>query len=609
MKKIDGKPRSLRELLSKKKYKVHYYQREYRWQRKQIEELLEDITSEFLYNYSDQDSRSEVAKYSHYFMGSVVLSKDDDETAIIDGQQRLTSFTLLLIYLHHAQVNFGDKVEINDLIFSEKYGTKSYNIDVESRTDCMDSLFKGIGENTQRHPDESVLNLLERYKDIVDLFPDSINEQSIPYFIDWLIECVDFIEITAETEQDAHKIFVSMNDRGLNLTPAEMLKGFLLSEISDNGSRQNAEKEWKRIIYDLKEYGKDEDADFLKTFLRAQYAKTIRERKKDAEKRDFDLIGSEFHKWVRDSRSHLNLKKSKDYEAFILKNMVKYAEIYIRILHYSKNIEPGFEFVYYNAKRDFTFQSQLILSSISLHDNDILVDKKIKIVSWFIDYLITLRVFNFKTLTYSSIRNNIFEITLKIRNQELNSIKTLFLEEIDSWEFSFEGIKEFYLNQYSRRYMLHILARITHFVEVSSDVSTSSFEKYILKKQKNPFDLEHILPDDYSKCKKEFSTELEFNTWRNKFGALLILPSDKNRSFKAKEYKQKVKMYYAENLLAQSLHPDCYISNPRFIRFKDDNKLEFKHLKKFTKIEITERQTLYESIAKLIWNTSFLSDI
>ena len=48
MKKIDGSPKSLKQLLLNTKYTIHYYQREYMWGRKQIEELVDDLTSEFL---------------------------------------------------------------------------------------------------------------------------------------------------------------------------------------------------------------------------------------------------------------------------------------------------------------------------------------------------------------------------------------------------------------------------------------------------------------------------------------------------------------------------------------------------------------------------------
>lgn len=54
---------------------------------------------------------------------------------------------------------------------------------------------------------------------------DEITDNMLLHFYDWLAKKVFFIEIVATTEQDAHKIFVTINDRGLSLTSTEMLKG------------------------------------------------------------------------------------------------------------------------------------------------------------------------------------------------------------------------------------------------------------------------------------------------------------------------------------------------------------------------------------------------
>ena len=97
MKKINGTPKNLKELLQNTKYSIHYYQREYAWQFKQIQELVDDLTDEFLIYYDPAHERKDVAQYGVYFMGSVVLA--GRENAIIDGQQRLSSLSLLLIYL------------------------------------------------------------------------------------------------------------------------------------------------------------------------------------------------------------------------------------------------------------------------------------------------------------------------------------------------------------------------------------------------------------------------------------------------------------------------------------------------------------------------------
>lgn len=85
---------------------------------------------------------------------------------------------------------------------------------------------------------ESVKNLYGRYQDIQDVFPADITDDMLLHFCDWVAEKVFFIEIVATTEQDAHKIFVTMNDRGLSLTSTEMLKGYLLSEIKSDSIRE-----------------------------------------------------------------------------------------------------------------------------------------------------------------------------------------------------------------------------------------------------------------------------------------------------------------------------------------------------------------------------------
>ncbi|HPL82073.1 MAG TPA: DUF262 domain-containing protein, partial [Anaerolineaceae bacterium] len=213
MKKIEGSPKKLKQLLLNTKYSIHYYQREYMWQRKHIEELIDDLTSEFLENYEPGHDRQEVQDYSAYFMGSIVLA--GRENAIIDGQQRLTSLTLLLMYLNNQlRANKQSYSMIEQMIFSEAYGTKSFNINVDDRSDCMNAIFNDQPFDTT-NVGESVKNLYERYNDIIDVFPnDEITKKMLLHFCDWLAEKVLFIEIVATTEQDAHKIFITMNDRG-----------------------------------------------------------------------------------------------------------------------------------------------------------------------------------------------------------------------------------------------------------------------------------------------------------------------------------------------------------------------------------------------------------
>lgn len=102
-----------------------------------------------------------------------------------------------------------------------------------------------------------------------------------------LAEKVFFIEIVATTEQDAHKVFVTMNDRGLSLTSTEMLKGYLLSEIKDDSKREKLNNIWKDKVLSLKKDDDKGDETFIKAWLRAQYAETIRETKAGARESGF----------------------------------------------------------------------------------------------------------------------------------------------------------------------------------------------------------------------------------------------------------------------------------------------------------------------------------
>jgi hypothetical protein len=603
MKKIIGKEKSLTDLLANKKYTIHYYQREYRWGKKQIEELVDDLSEEFLENYKPGHERTEVATYGHYYLGSVVLTSNDGEQAIIDGQQRLTSLTLLLIYLNNLQVDNSEKVTIDQLIFSEQYGKKSFNIQVNEREACMDALYKRE-TFSPLNQNESVVNIFNRHTDIADVFPEEIKGAALPFFIDWLINKVFLVEITATTEQDAHKIFVSMNDRGLSLTPTEMLKGYLLSEIKDDAARNQSNELWKKKILEIKNINpdsKEEDADFIKTWLRAQYAETIRDTKRGAIPEDFDLIGTEFHKWVRENAKQMKLEKSKDYETFILKEFNLFADLYISLKSYSTEFNGEFSFVFFNADRNFTLQYQLLLAAVDIDDTQDIIKKKIIIIAAFIDQYITRRVVNYKAVDYSTIKNAIFNLTKKVRKLEVNTLVLTLQDELNNMDFTLEGMDRFYLNQFTSRYMLHVLSRITYYIDQKIGL-TNKFEDYVNRTGKNPYDIEHIWCNDYQRFAAQVTDEEEFNRTRNLMGGLLILPRDKNRSYQDADYSTKLPLYFGENILAKSLHQDCYRNNPHFINLLSTLKLSLSPIDDFTKDSFKKRQQSYKEIAEHIWN-------
>ena len=289
MSKVQAKTKSVRELLSGVKYGIDFYQREYAWARRHVEDLLNDFAERFLVSFDPQHERFAVSQYQHYFLGTIITIAESGGRYIVDGQQRLTTLTLLLIYIHHLRKQNQSVFNVAPLIFSASFGERSFNIDIPERRDCMDALFKRGKYDADGHPDLSVRNLVQRYDELEELFPESLKGDVLPYFVDWLIESVDFVEIEAQSDDDAFTIFETMNDRGVNLSQADMLKGYLLANINSANAdkmhklKSQANSDWRRTIRNLVDLDDKADEEFFKTWLRAKYAAKTRERKKVCE--------------------------------------------------------------------------------------------------------------------------------------------------------------------------------------------------------------------------------------------------------------------------------------------------------------------------------------
>ena len=463
MKKIEGSPKNLKQLLQNTKYSIHYYQREYMWQRKHIEELIDDLTSEFLEYYQPGDARPAVADCGAYFMGSIVLA--GRENAIIDGQQRFSSLTLLFMYLNNRLKTSGQTYNmIETMIFSESFGTKSFNINVDDRQECMEAMFNNKDYDTTG-AGESVRNLYDRYLDIQDVFSADITDDMLLHFCDWLAEKVFFIEIVATTEQDAHKVFVTMNDRGLSLTSTEMLKGYLLSEIKSDTTREKMNSLWKDKILTLKKDDDKGDETFIKAWLRAHYAETIRETKAGAINKDFDIIGGSFHKWVRDEKAKLGLDNSDDFELFI-KKFAKFSDVYERIRQAETTFSEETKYVYHNAQINFTLQPQLLLAPICYEDTWPIIIEKLNLTARFIDTLIVSRVTNYRSVDYSTIKNFVFNVTKDIRMIDVPTLKQKLQQQYINLDFDpAAALADLRLNSFTKKYIKNILARVTGFIE------------------------------------------------------------------------------------------------------------------------------------------------
>lgn len=601
---IDGKGRTVRDMLTGRKYSIDYYQRDYKWQQKQVAELIDDLSAKFLESHEEGNERSAVAEYGHYFLGSVIISDKDGQKFIIDGQQRLTTLTLLLIFLHHRLMDVEQKGQIADLVFSQKYGKRSFNLDIEERVACMEALYRG-DDFPDPDPPESVVNILARYADLEELFPEELAGAALPYFTDWVVENVHLVEITAYSDNDAYTIFETMNDRGLSLTPADMLKGYLLANITDAERRTRASRVWKDRVQALAEIGKDEDADGIKSWLRSQYAASIRERKRGAAPQDFDLIGTEFHRWVRDHEARLGLTASTEFGRFIERDFAFYTRWYQRLRAAAQSLTPGLECLHFNAQHNFTLQYPVLLAPLRVEDDEVAALRKVRVVAAYLDILIHRRIWNWRAIDYSTMQYAMFLVMRDLRGKSAPELAAMLRERLDSETDTFAGNDRFRLHGMNGRVIHRLLARMTAYLEVKSG-QASRYSEYA-QRGRYGYEIEHVWADHPERHTDEFSHPSEFQEYRNRIGGLLLLPRSFNASYGDLPYAPKREHYVGQNSLAQSLHEQAYDHNPGFKRFIEASGLPFRPHAEFKKADLDARQNLYREIAERIWNPERLT--
>lgn len=604
--KIDADDHNVFEVLNEKKYTVDYFQREYSWEQKHIEQLITDLTSTFLDVYTEGDDRAEVEHYNNYYLGPFVVSSKDGGKSIIDGQQRLTSLTLFLIFLNNLQKELGGKESIEPLVFSEKYGKKSFNIQVEERMKCLEKLFLEGSYEVQPDDDESTVNMTNRYADIVEAFPDEIKGKAFPYFLDWLKYNVILVEITAYSDDNAYTIFEAMNDRGLNLTSTEMLKGYILSRFKVAKDREKANLLWKESIQSLHRYSKDEDQKFFQAWLRGQFADTIRQGKAGSSNEDFEKIGTRFHSWFRDNLPKMGLKADspEEFRALLHDEMKFYLRAYLDILDAQNEEKPGWENVFYHSKWGMadSLSFPLMLASLKSTDSPDVTRQKINEVARFMETFAVRRSINFRKFGASSIRYTMYSLVKELRGKSLDTLRVLLDTKLAEMPEKWDGFFQFRLHGMNRHFVKYLLSRITGFLDQKSGASTN-FTTYFLSPGSKPFEVEHIWANKFSEHRDEFEQQHEFDNYRNRIGDLVLLPQGTNQSYGAMTYAEKMEHYLKENLLVKSLHPKAYENNPNFIGMASALGIKFKAHNKFAKADIDERQALLQSICEVIWGT------
>lgn len=238
-------------------FTIPTYQRPYSWGIDQAEELIDDLLAA-----SEGFSSTVKREVMPYFLGSVVLIKAEQEPAadVIDGQQRLTTLSLLLSALRVALDDANDKLAISTLLFEKGnalIGTQDrsrltlrdrdqafYETEILRHSDLLhlQKVLKGSLSDPQRRLAQNTEHLRAR---VAGLEPDRLKALAA-----YILQHTYLVTVATPDLSSAFRIFSVLNDRGLNLSAADILKAELIGKIPEE-EQESFVEQWEEAEEEL----------------------------------------------------------------------------------------------------------------------------------------------------------------------------------------------------------------------------------------------------------------------------------------------------------------------------------------------------------------------
>lgn len=244
-------------------FRIPDYQRPYAWRREHAEQLLEDL-AEALESGTDEP----------YFLGSIVLVKDPDESQadVIDGQQRLTTLTILLAVLRDLAPDPGLRAELDQRIVEPGSKVRQLGREPRLRLRERDQAFFNRHVQTQGATDAiAALDPAQLPTDAQRALRENAAllratlatwpEDRRLRLAQTLAGRTFLVVVSTPDLASAHRIFSVMNARGLDLSPADIVKSLVIGGIGEAGGDQAAYADrWEEAEEEL---GRDDFADLF----------------------------------------------------------------------------------------------------------------------------------------------------------------------------------------------------------------------------------------------------------------------------------------------------------------------------------------------------------
>jgi Protein of unknown function DUF262/Protein of unknown function (DUF1524) len=621
---VNPEKQNINTLFSTTNYYIDFYQREYKWTGTEVKTLIDDIFYHFDQSYAkhsdlDPSEKNITAKYSWYYLNTYITNKTEGKLFVVDGQQRLTTLTLMLIALNHmcGPENFNSP-DLSDWL-KEKIagvgvgGKRKFWMAHEKRDPLMRALFEG------KSPSENMLedgitakHMIDNYALIQKELSARISSRhKLDTFIYYFLGMVVIINLEV-AQTDVPMVFEVINDRGIRLQSYEILKGKLLGEIDKDEVDEYADI-WEGSVHDLETRGESEVDTFFRTYLRAQFS--------DLRKQG-QVFDGPYHRTIFDPicDEFLQLKNNPQAVKSFLKGPFQfYANLFLKLRELGEDFDSAIPQCYYLSQLNrMDGHIMLALAACTVDDSE--EDRKLNSVAKAFDRAYVVLQLN-RAYDSNRFQELLYTINPLLRNcsaDEIESrIDTKVLDEINvrrntnvNTLLSYGQFKQVGYGDYNATFLRYFLARIEAFIVAGLGYGLQdSLYNYVRGIGKgNGYHVEHILArnDESRQLFEDGSGPLEeaiFENERNRFGGLLLLKGLDNRSSNKEGYAKKLKTYTGSApYLAQTLVPDFYKSNSGMKKFIETSGLAFAPAPQFTRETLEQRSELLFELTKRIWN-------
>lgn len=496
---------------SERVFLIPPFQRNYTWSKEQCEELFDDIISS-------------IKKQKSHYIGNIVYFVGKDSSAsflqyiLVDGQQRITSILLLLSAIrNHLPENDFDKMAIDKKYLTNEFGTEKFKVKLK-QTESDEVIFDKILLGSPLTEEEYNSNLFKNFEyfnnRLNDLADDGVD---IKQFYN-AVGDLDIVDLDLKIENDleaVQKIFEKINSTGKPLSPADLIRNYLLIATTIERQQQLYDNYWVKLesLYN----DKNNISDFAKHYLITKRGDWVEENKMYTTFRSyFSNTGEEKEQILSEM-----LRLSKYYNWFKNANTDNSS---LNVMIKELNI----------LKSDDMYSLLLILFDKLYNINN---DELMKIMDMLVDFMIRYRIVGLSNGS-ADLRSTLFNILTKITSGEIepnyDSIK-YELSNSPSPNGRFPNDEEFKLALQSK---------------VNISYAKALLYKMEYKETRNIFvdiskiTIEHVLPQSLSKEWIEYLDGEEeaakiHNTYLNCIGNLAMLSGSYNSSNSNKPWSFK----------------------------------------------------------------------